>query len=64
MNNEEARTALDNILAAIQPALQSLDRYTSENTNWAAEYKTAQIAAIKVLSTAAGVDLSTWTGAD
>jgi len=41
MNNEEARTALDNILAAIQPALQSLDRYTSENTNWAAEYKTA-----------------------
>ena len=64
MNNEEARTALDTILAAIQPALQSLDRYMSENTNWATEYKTAEIAAIKVLATAAGVSLSTWTGAD
>ena len=64
MNNEEARTALDNILAAIQPALQSLDRYRDENTNWSADYKAAQIAAIKVLATAAGVDLSTWSGAD
>ena len=64
MNNEQARTALDNIFAAIQPALQNLDRYRDENTNWATEYKTAQIAAIKVLATAAGVDLSTWTGAD
>jgi len=64
MNNEEARTALDNIFAATQLALQSVDRYREENTNWATEYKTAQIAAIKVLATAAGVDLSTWTGAD
>ena len=64
MNNEQAHTALDTILEAILPALQSLDRYREENTNWATEYKTAQIAAIKVLATAAGVDLSTWTGAD
>ena len=64
MNNNEARAAVDNILAAVQIALQSLDRYRDENTNWATEYKTAQIAAIKVLATAAGVDLSTWTGAD
>ena len=64
MNNEQARTALDTILEAIQPVLQSLDRYREENTNWATEYKTAQIAAIKVLATAAGVDLSAWTGAD
>jgi len=64
MNNEQARTALDTILEAILPALQSLDRYREENTNWTTEYKTARIAAIKVLATAAGVDLSTWTGAD
>ena len=64
MNNNEARAAVDNILAAVQIALQSLDRYRDENTNWATEYKTAQIAAIKVLATAAGVDLSAWTGAD
>jgi hypothetical protein len=64
MNNEEARTALDIIYGAVQTASHNLERYKSENTNWNAEYKTAQIAAIKVLGTAAGVDLSTWTGAD
>ena len=64
MNNEQARTALDIIYGAVQTVSHNLERYRDENANWATEYKTAQIAAIKVLATAAGVDLSTWTGAD
>ena len=57
MNNSQARTALRHI-----PLVLYLERYLMESAGWSEAYKTEQIAAIKVYATAAGIDLSAWTG--
>lgn len=60
MHNDEAMLALVNQRASINGAINELIRYVRESVNWKVAVKTSQMAEVKVLSTAAGVDLSAW----
>jgi hypothetical protein len=64
MNNEQAANSIDTIFVAAQTVFQAFTRYKRESANWNADYIAAQIAEVKTLATAAGIDLSAWTGAD
>ena len=63
MNNDEAMEALVSKRSRINTAINDLNRFIiRESENWEVISKLREMAALKIASTAGGVDLSDWNG--
>jgi hypothetical protein len=62
MNNDEAMAALVAQRAAINAAIDGLNRYKKEGDDWKAASKTARMTEVKSDALSGGVDISTWDG--
>jgi len=62
MNNDQAMDALVAQRAAINGAINELNRYAREQGDWKAAVKTSQMAEVKSLGSSGGVDLASWDG--
>ena len=64
MNNDEAMEVLVDRRAAVNSAINGLNRYRQEADSWKAAIKTSQMAQVKQFASDVGADISAWDGTD
>jgi hypothetical protein len=62
ITNDEALAVLTARRSVINSAINELNRHVRERSDWKAAVATSNMAEVKRLATAAGVDITAWDG--